>query len=115
MGEPIRYDAGRHPGASPGQEAEGIGQRLDAGRIRDLAGPPGAHDGHWNDTVLVECRDPKRGIIYRPAPTDPAIPVVAPRVPGDCPRLRAGGNAVVPQVVAAFVTSFLEAVTDTLL
>lgn len=114
LGLAIGNGAGRNPGASPGPQAEGDGAGLDPRRVGDLVGPPGGNRGPWDDAELIACHDPKRGLIYRPAPTDPRIPVVAHARRGGhrVAKLRAGGNAIVSQVAAAFVSSFLEAVAE---
>lgn len=68
----------------------------------DGAGDP------WRPYTLIPCRDPKRGIVHRRVPTEPAFQPLAARLPARVVRLRGYGNSIVPQVGAAFVKAFLE-------
>lgn len=63
----------------------------------------GATRGFWADAEWIYCRDGK----WRPVEPG-SFPLVA-RAPGRMGRLRAYGNAVVPQVAATFVRAFMEA------
>ena len=58
----------------------------------------------WADTIVIPCRDGK----HRRVPTDPALFPLAHGVPNRVGLLRGAGNAIVPQVAAAFVRAFLE-------
>ena len=58
----------------------------------------------WADSDRVFCADGKARRI------EPSIQPLAHGVPGRMGRLRAYGNAIVPQVAAAFVTAFMQAV-----
>lgn len=108
MGIAVGFDAGRNAGAIPGPEAQGGGERIHHRRVGDPARASGGDP--WADHELVACHDPKRGLIYRPVPpASSGIFPVAPRVRGDVAQLRASGNAIVAQVAAAFVRSFLGA------
>jgi DNA (cytosine-5)-methyltransferase 1 len=61
--------------------------------------------GHlWADFQLVHCRDGKT----RRIPTEPAFFPLAHGVPARVVRLRGYGNAIVPQVAAAFIQAFYE-------
>ena len=95
-----------------GHDADGRGAdggRLGNGeraRLEGLAGhddgTPGREDAHgsaWAASVLVECADGR----WRPVPTEPGLFPLAHGVPGRVGRLRAYGNAIVPQVAAAFI------------
>ena len=59
--------------------------------------------GHWLDAEFLECADGKA------RPTQPGLHPLAHGIPGRVGRLRAYGNAIVPQVAAEFVQAFLEA------
>ena len=65
----------------------------------------GPTNGFWSDAEWLPCRDGKARA------TKPGLFPLAHGVAGRVGRLRAYGNALVPQVAAAFVRSFLEAVT----
>lgn len=54
---------------------------------------------YWQDTQLTECRDGK----LRPIPTEPGLCPVAHGVPNRVALLHGYGNAIVPQVAAAFI------------
>lgn len=58
----------------------------------------------WNSSRLVACRDGKT----RRIPTEPAFFPLAHGVPARVVRLRGYGNAIVPQVAAAFIRAFYE-------
>ena len=55
--------------------------------------------GFWTDSNWRRCRDGKR----RRIPIEPALFPLAARIPGRLGILRASGNAIVPQIAAAFV------------
>ena len=62
----------------------------------------------WSDCDWIPCHDPRSGkIIYRPV--EPGSFPLAHRTPNRVGRLRAYGNAIVPQVAAAFVRAAIEA------
>jgi len=67
------------------------------------AGPCGV-DG-WAAADWLECLDGKA----RRIPAEPELFPLADGVPGRMGQLRAYGNAIVPQVAAQFITSFMEA------
>ncbi len=62
------------------------------------------------DRWWVECDDPVRGRIVRPA--EPGTFPLAARTPGHVGRLRAYGNAINARVAAVFVRSALDAIED---
>lgn len=69
-----------------------------------LAGPRGF--GHWSDVEWLPCRDGKA------RPAKPGIFPLASRAPARVARLRAAGNAIVPQVAAAFIRAFTEVMDE---
>ena len=58
----------------------------------------------WDASQLVPCRDGKT----RRIPTEPAFFPLAHGVPARVVRLRGYGNAIIPQVAAAFIRAFYE-------
>ena len=91
------------------QRREGERLQLQPGPTRpevlEVAGRGEA--GAWTDTTWLPCTDGKA------RPTQPGIHPLAHGSTARVGRLRAYGNAIVPQVAAAFVTAFLGAVNDT--
>lgn len=63
---------------------------------------PGPTNGHWRDADWLYCRDGK----WRPV--EPGTFPLAHGLPARVVRLRGYGNAIVPQVAAAFVSAFME-------
>ena len=96
-------DADSHRGSArtpqPGRQArsdvaggpEGLGDV--ASKQMGRAGQP------WQDCAWVDCADGKA------RPTQPSLFPLAHGVPGRVGRLRAYGNAIVPQVAAEFITA----------
>lgn len=70
------------------------GQRIDSGVSR----------GFWSDNRLVYCRDGKA----RQIPTEPALFPLADGLPNRVGILRGAGNAIVPQVAAEVIGSYME-------
>lgn len=72
------------------------------GDDHNQAGHPTETDafGHWSGADWVECEDPK-GPRWRPI--EPGTFPLASRLPGDVGKLRAYGNAIVPQVAEVFL------------
>lgn len=75
------------------------------GGISDAADP---HHGFWSDADWLGCRDGK----FRPVESG-TFPL-ANGIPARVGRLRGYGNAIVPQVAAEFIASFMGAVGKTL-
>jgi DNA (cytosine-5)-methyltransferase 1 len=64
------------------------------------------HSLPWADPEWIWCQDTK----WRP--TEPELCPLADGIPGRVGQLRAYGNAIVPQVAAAFIDAFEETMTD---
>ena len=77
------------------QEAHGL-----AGTRSEVRGRPGSAHGFWRDPDWLFCRDGK----WRPV--EPGTFPLAHGVAGRVGRLRAYGNAIVPQVAATFIEAF---------
>ena len=60
----------------------------------------------WSDAEWIWCRDGKH------RPTQPGLFPLAHGVPGRVGKLRAYGNAIVPQVAAGFIRAYLECRSD---
>ena len=100
-------DDGRQPAANILEAARGGEARVMAGA--DDTGPQGwrerRHGADQRSTwaySLVDCRDGKR------RPVEPGTFPLAHGVPARVGRLRGYGNAIVPQVAAAFIEAYLE-------
>jgi hypothetical protein len=83
-----------------------------AERLRDAVelddgGRPRPSDDPWRDADWLFCRDGK----WRPV--EPGTFPLAHGISGRVVRLRAYGNAIVPQAAAAFIRSFMTAVATT--
>ncbi len=70
------------------------------GRFRQLGSPSG--NGFWNSAAWLSCGDGKARSV------EPSIHPLAHGVPARVGRLRAYGNAIVPQVAAEFIRAFEE-------
>ena len=57
----------------------------------------------WSDSASILCRDNK----YRRIPVEPALFPLAHGVPARVACLRGAGNAIVPQVAAAFIEAYI--------
>lgn len=56
----------------------------------------------WGNSQLIQCPDGKQRLI------EPSIPLLVNGVPERVALLRAAGNAIVPQVAATFIKSYME-------
>jgi len=101
LGDTGSARAGRDAGAGAGAQ-EGVTVRA-VGDTPLTSGPTG---GFWGDVEWLYCRDDK----YRPA--QPGISPLAHGATGRVGRLRAYGNAIVSEVAAEFVKSFMEALEN---
>ena len=72
------------------------------GSDQRFVGPSSMVNGRWSDAVWLWCRDEK----YRPI--EPGTFPLAHGVPARVGRLRGYGNAIVPQVAASFIQSYIE-------
>ncbi|MEL6188462.1 MAG: DNA cytosine methyltransferase [Myxococcota bacterium] len=95
MGDADRDPARRHSCSSSSQEGEGTRRWEDPWGLGNEPGSSGPAEWVW-------CAD------YTFRPTQPGIPPLAPRVPSTSGRLRASGNAIVPQVGAVFIRSVMD-------
>lgn len=87
--------------ARPQGHGRPVGQHDAAGR--EAAERHGATAGFWSDAEWLQCSDGKA------RPVEPGTFPLADGVSGRVGRLRAYGNAIVPQVAAAFVSAYLDA------
>lgn len=107
-GEGCGSDAGA-PGGMPDQNGQRQWLRSDA---RAASGPlpyrwTGAHHGGWDDADWLRCSDDR----WRPV--EPGSFPLAHGVSARVGKLRAYGNAIVPQVAAAFIGAVIDTLTPT--
>ena len=95
-----RLDVRGEAGANESETRQRERVRSDIGTGGDLGGP-GATFGFWRAADWLFCRDGK----WRPV--EPGTFPLAHGIPGRVGRLRAYGNAIVPQVAAEFVRATL--------
>ena len=106
MGDADRESAGRNGGGAHRAQAAGEGCRRVDGAVSDEPDASGGARGPWSDVEWLVCRDGKA------RPTQPGIHPLAHGVPGRVGMLRAAGNAIVPEVAAEFIGTFLDAMTE---
>jgi len=96
-GEHARWNTGTGRGAQLALHGEN-------GSGGDLVGASSPVRDPWSNCEWVECRDGKT------RPFEPASFPLAHGNPSRVGRLRAYGNAIVPQVAATFITAFAQAI-----
>ena len=95
----------RRLGNSDDPRPQGHGQplRLDGAARRQAEERHGPASGAWGDVKWLRCLDGKS------RPTQPGVEPLVDGAPSRVGRLRAYGNAIVPQVAATFIRSFVAA------
>ena len=109
--EPVESHEGRIVGSNASEDG-GLGQSDSPGRVAGKSSPETARQGDpsfaaggWESAVLIQCRDGKWR--QTPDPESGILPLAS-GVPCRVGRLRAYGNAIVPQVAAAFIMAHME-------
>jgi DNA (cytosine-5)-methyltransferase 1 len=97
---------GRHPGTVSRSQRESSSERIRVGRLVDIPVTTGATGGFWRDAEWVACRDGKA------RPVEPGAFPLADGAASRVGRLRATGNAIVPQVAATFIQAALGALDE---
>lgn len=98
MGDTSGAGSGRNGRAVSRAQEEGECERLKSGRFVDELKP----SGFWSEFDLIPCADGKARRI------EPGTFPLAHGIPARVGKLRAYGNAIVPQVAAEFVKAFNE-------
>ena len=83
----------------PDRQGLAVGKRE---RSDDGSQQPAVERAGWGDLEWLPCLDGKA------RPTKPGLQPLATGVPGRVGQLRAAGNAIVPQVAAAFIRAYLD-------
>jgi DNA (cytosine-5)-methyltransferase 1 len=99
-GRPGARQATRSGGASELAFAES--EQFDGGRNARGGRRESANSGHWSAAEWLQCTDGKA------RPAQPGIFPLAHGVSARMGKLRAAGNAIVPQVAAEFIAAFME-------
>ena len=94
--------ARRQRGELSGAQGGGEGGGEEAGRELDSAQHAGATGGAWRDAEWLPCDDGKA------RPVEPGTFPLAHGIPNRVGRVRAYGNAIVPQVAATFIRAVME-------
>lgn len=87
-----------------GQQGQGQSSKpvsAKANSIGETDRPIDAGARRWEDGLFIDCPDRKQRLI------EPSIPLLAHGVSNRVGRLRAYGNAIVPQVAAEFIRAYL--------
>ena len=92
---------GRNPGADDRAKEESDCQGGEPRALRIDSGYAGA--SHWASVESIPCRDGKARRVA------PGVPLLAHGIPGRVAQLRGLGNAIVPQVAAAFIEAYVAA------
>ena len=80
----------------------GANRNHEGKRPRRIESERGGEYNPWDNHETTECADGKA------RPVEPGVRPLAHGVPARVGRLRAYGNAIVPQVAAAFIGAFME-------
>jgi DNA (cytosine-5)-methyltransferase 1 len=114
MGDTSGTRSGRHAGSVSSAEGSGTREGLvdrDLANLADYAGADRrATAGFWDPCEWIPCRDPKRGIVFRPI--EPGTFPLAHGATARVGRLRAYGNAIVAPQAAEFIGCALDAIAD---
>ena len=78
----------------------------DRGGAVERRSPEQPSDSPWSDLEWLDCTDGKA------RPVKPGLFPLAHGIPGRVGRLRAYGNAIVPQVAAEFIAASVEAMNE---
>jgi DNA (cytosine-5)-methyltransferase 1 len=105
MAYPDRSGQSADSGAIRAQGRDDAGRSSASGVLGD-GGRPGPTNSFWRDADWLFCRDGK----WRPV--EPGTFPLGNGLPARVGRLRGYGNAVVPQVAAEFVASYLDVVAE---
>ena len=105
LGDPGEHGDREYAGelsGDEGQHGERPTNRDHASVVAGAVGRPGPTNGFWGDPDWLYCRDGK----WRPV--EPGTFPLAHGAPARVGRLRAYGNAIVPQVAAELIRAYLE-------
>jgi len=103
LGDPGRDGDRQHPGELPGDEVQ---HEIGAEHRDHAPVAAGATRGFWHPAEWLPCID---GVSR---PVEPGLEPLAHGIPGRVGKLRAYGNAIVPQVAATFIVAALNAIFD---
>lgn len=104
LGNAHQQRAGGHAGAISGAKEKGDCEGREARRQSDQPFGAGEGLGFWADAEWIPCADGK----YRP--TKPGLFPLAHGIPARSSKLRAIGNAIVPQVAAEIIEAAWEVI-----
>lgn len=110
LGDSLRNGSRRHAGTVLSAKSESALEGVTAWRVADCAELASSIGGHWADADWLVCRPSKPDA---PANLRAVEPGTFPLANGDSARMgkvRAYGNAIVPQVAATFVQAFLASI-----
>ncbi len=94
-------------GKSDMQRCKGVGLHLQSGTPRSPISETSGPSTPWDRTEWLSCTDGKA------RPVEPGTFPLAHGITARMGRLRAYGNAIVPDVAATFITAFIESVMST--
>jgi DNA (cytosine-5)-methyltransferase 1 len=110
MGDSDDQRGGRNSGGICSAERESPIEGIDAWRVVDCTELTGAVRGFWAGADWLLCRNPAGGS-PKLRPVEPGTFPLAHGATSRVGRVRAYGNAIVPQVAAGFIQAFVDAVT----